>query len=157
MHTDSSVATFENVTSALGVHLRHFAYITCPAFKTRESKREYQARLRTTSKRSGATAVPASVSADPDVGRRSCTYNLKTVKTHLVGYWPSSVKYIGSLDSTSTWAVRIPASSQYHSSDTISYRVSWPIGISKPATHAPTFAMPRRRLSRLISCRTVFA
>ncbi|KAH7918336.1 hypothetical protein BV22DRAFT_1134671 [Leucogyrophana mollusca] len=51
MHTDSTLALLDRATVSLGAALRHFQTTVCPAFKTRELKREAEARKRHTSSR----------------------------------------------------------------------------------------------------------
>jgi hypothetical protein len=51
MHHDLTLDVMDAVTSSLGVKLREFSKKTCPAFATRELRREYNARLRREAKK----------------------------------------------------------------------------------------------------------
>ncbi|KAJ3752936.1 hypothetical protein EV360DRAFT_88268 [Lentinula raphanica] len=72
-------------TTELGIALRHFANDIGDAFPTIELPREKAART-------------ASSSTDP----KPRAFNLSTPKMHLVGDFPWSAKYFGSLDNTDT-------------------------------------------------------
>jgi hypothetical protein len=54
MHNDLTLAVMDAETSSLGVKLREFSQKTCPAFATRELRREYNARLRRSTKKSAS-------------------------------------------------------------------------------------------------------
>ncbi|KAI0039303.1 hypothetical protein FA95DRAFT_1451096, partial [Auriscalpium vulgare] len=106
MHTDPSLAILQDATSALGVRLRYFAYITCAAFETKETEREYAARVRAESQRAPSTiAGPSSLSAPPRPatnGRRPRTFNLRTIKTHFLGDYVPFIRYSGTSDGVTT-------------------------------------------------------
>ncbi|KAI0038329.1 hypothetical protein FA95DRAFT_1232934 [Auriscalpium vulgare] len=99
MHTDPSIQVQEDVTSALGVRLRHFSNVTCQAFNTKETDREYAARVRAEARR-GPTSQPRPSASEG--GRRLRTFNLRTIKTHFLGYYAPSIRYSGTTDSAST-------------------------------------------------------
>jgi len=54
MHNDLTLAVMDAETLSLGVKLREFSQKTCPAFATRELRREYNARLRRSTKKSAS-------------------------------------------------------------------------------------------------------
>lgn len=121
LHIERSAVVFDSASTAVGIRLRHFAFVTCPQFATLESDREYRARITAASKRSAPRSAPLNSindppSAGPSInpaptpvasagGRRPRTYNMKTIKTHLVGYWPADVRRLGTLEAYSTWSV----------------------------------------------------
>lgn len=102
LHTDSSVALFEDSTSALGVRLRHFAYATSPCFSTKETEKEHEARTRAALRRATASGVPTPTSST----RQPRTFNLRTVKNHFLGDYPEMIRLFGSLEGYSTMVVR---------------------------------------------------
>jgi hypothetical protein len=58
MHTDSTLRIFEEVTTSIGAEFRAFVKNTCPAFDTKELKRETDARHRRRSKKAKAREQP---------------------------------------------------------------------------------------------------
>ncbi|KAI0057240.1 hypothetical protein BV25DRAFT_1812761 [Artomyces pyxidatus] len=101
LHVDTSLKILDDATTALGIRLRHFSTITCPAFDTKETEREYTARLRAQAQRAAAAGSLTS-SSSLSGGRRARTLNLKTIKTHFLGDYVPSIMYTGTTDSTST-------------------------------------------------------
>jgi hypothetical protein len=68
MHTDSSLKVMEQATVQLCQALRYFAKVTCQAFTTVETPKEYAARGRAEARRSEKTAGgPTATSAVADV------------------------------------------------------------------------------------------
>jgi hypothetical protein len=59
MHTDPTLALFEDTTALLGVKFRHFVNNICRKFNTHELQREANARARRAMKKSGATSAPS--------------------------------------------------------------------------------------------------
>ncbi|KAI0269424.1 hypothetical protein BC834DRAFT_968038 [Gloeopeniophorella convolvens] len=101
MHTDSSLQLLDDATTAIGVHLRHFAIVTCAPFQTKETEREYLARKRDEARQS-VTSTERSDSRSTEPGRRVRRFHLRTIKTHFLGDYVASIKYMGTTDSTST-------------------------------------------------------
>ncbi|KAI0309196.1 hypothetical protein OF83DRAFT_1089234 [Amylostereum chailletii] len=101
MHTDTSLALLEDVTTALGVRLRRFAAVTSRAFNTRETKREYAARIRTQATQvkmgSGQNIIDSGSNA-----RRPCQFNMKTIKVHFLGDYVDYIRSHGTTDSYTT-------------------------------------------------------
>lgn len=104
MHTDETLQILESVTVSLGRELRAFATVTCPAFSTRELKREaerrqrrqYQAQSRPGTSIRGSSQV---------VSRQPKTFNLQTYKLHALGDYVSTIRRYGTTDSYSTQLV----------------------------------------------------
>lgn len=96
LHTDTTLGYFEAYTVELGERFRFFADVTCPNFKTLETKKEAAARKR----RDGAKASTAG-----SAGRKPKTFNLQVIKFHLVGHMPSGIRTMGTTDNYSTHTV----------------------------------------------------
>jgi hypothetical protein len=121
MHTDNTLTLFDGETTTLGAECRKFSSTTCPAFNTRELKREAEARKRRAAKKSTAktstsnnlvsnSQAPAST-ADPSSssdGRRHKTFSLRTYKFHALGDYADTIRKYGTTDSYSTEPVRTP-------------------------------------------------
>ncbi|KAL0062348.1 hypothetical protein AAF712_010759 [Marasmius tenuissimus] len=101
LHTDSTVASFEDTTVQLGKSLRKFAKDS-ENFNTKETPREVKAR--------GQRAV-ATAKRKPDTGKSTTTkksgaqvkkFSLSTAKLHFLGDYPSAIKEYGTTDSYTT-------------------------------------------------------
>lgn len=90
LHTEHTLASFDQLTTDLGTLLRHFSDVTCPAFNTVELPREAAARQRRT-----ATNPVAKTSGG---GAKAKTFNLKTYKIHALGDYPSTIRERGTTD-----------------------------------------------------------
>jgi hypothetical protein len=103
MHTDETLEIMDNVTKSLGDAIRAFEAETCPAFHSRELKREMEGRQRRTarthSQRDGATSTAATSTRKPK------TFNLRTYKLHALGDYTASIRMFGTTDSYSTQLV----------------------------------------------------
>jgi hypothetical protein len=134
MHHDLTLDIMESVTVCLGKLLRSFADVTCPAFETRELRREADARARRQLRKvvasqgsldisqlpsqapfrheaSLAELVSAqhqsSIQKHPPTGaRRLKTFNLNTYKGHSYGDYVKTIREYGTTDSFSTEPVR---------------------------------------------------
>lgn len=107
MHTESSVKLLDAVYTVMGSHLRHFEQVICPRYVTKETQKEYAKRVRAASrKKSASTAAPATASttapAPTSGGQKPRTFNLSTIKAHLLGYAPRYIRMYGPLDMLST-------------------------------------------------------
>jgi hypothetical protein len=91
MHTDVTLRIFDDTTTSLGQHLRHFQAETCSAYTTRELKREAAARAR--QNKSGKAAAAE---------RFPKAFNLQTYKIHALGDYVDAIKTYGTTDSYST-------------------------------------------------------
>ena len=100
LHTELTLASFEQVTVDLGILLRHFGTVTCNAFKTTELSKERAARLRR------ATANPPTQTA-PGGGPRSKSFNLNTYKLHALGDYPQTIREHGTTDNYTSGRVPI--------------------------------------------------
>jgi hypothetical protein len=72
MHNDLTLDLMDGLTASLGFKLRKFSQKTCPAFATRELRREYHARLRREYKKAASgrhrtTSDPAAVNVTDQV------------------------------------------------------------------------------------------
>lgn len=101
MHTSTSVHMLDDAISVLGIRLRQFVAITCSAFVTHETDKEFEARSVAARKR----ALASGVSAAPPLTRKPRTLNIRTIKTHFLGDYPSGITYTGTTDSSSTQIV----------------------------------------------------
>lgn len=113
MHTDRTLDIMDSVTIRLGREFRAFSKNTCPAFKTKELKREAAARKKRQFKKSlraaGSQRDPPSAESCPTQihdGQLQKTFNLRTVKYHFLGDHVDLIREFGTNDSHSTEPVR---------------------------------------------------
>lgn len=103
MHTEETLRLMDSVTRSLGDAIRAFESHVCPAFLTKELKREAQGRqrreARTRSQREGAGSTATILT------RRPKTLNLQTYKFHALGDYTTSIRRFGTSDSYSTQSV----------------------------------------------------
>ena len=121
MHTDSSLDVLDNVTTAFGQHMRHFAEETCAAFDTFETDKEQGARARAEAgcrKKCGTAAASASTPAVAP-GKRRKGYNLMTSKLHALGDYVHQIKLLGTIDSFTTQIVSRAFSKMTHQANQI--------------------------------------
>jgi hypothetical protein len=107
MHTDQTLDIFDNVTVQMGAEFRAFNNKTCPAFDTRELRRETKARKQRGKKRAGRK-----VSKDPAPGHSTSPltddeplpkkFSLQTYKYHSLGDYGKTIRRLGTSDSYST-------------------------------------------------------
>lgn len=109
MHTDLTLQVMDAVTISLGHKIRAFIQDTCPAFSTKELQREFDARVRRETRKSGPkstqdkTAAPtSSATVTKSKGRKPKTFNLNTYKGHSLGDYPDTIRKYGTTDSYST-------------------------------------------------------
>lgn len=130
MHNDLTLAVMDTVTISLGKKLRAFTEKTCPAFATKELRKEYNTRLRREAKKAACSAsnnhltyssettgvaqttsnlhvttLPAVTHAGRPYGtsgRRPKTLNLNTFKGHSLGDYGNTIRMYGTSDSYST-------------------------------------------------------
>jgi hypothetical protein len=114
MHTDPTLRLLDDVTVDIGRQFRKFNNQTCPAFNTRELRREAAARMRRAHKRGGAQTGNASSASAPIEGappiedeKRSKKFNLQTYKFHSLGDYADTIRRYGTTDSYSTERVRV--------------------------------------------------
>lgn len=113
LHTEDTLASFENITVDLGGRLRRFASVTCGEFRTMELPKERAARIR-------RTANTANLGGNGSGGARLKTFNLNTYKLHALGDYPQTIRERGTTDNyTTQWVV-------VHSNMLIQYGCSMP-------------------------------
>lgn len=100
-HTDTSLDLLDATTTLLGRAFRDFEEKTCPAFETRELKREAAARH----KRQLKMTLKDEQKTTAFVGRRQKTFNRRTYKNHSLGDYVSTIRMLGTTDSYSTEGV----------------------------------------------------
>jgi hypothetical protein len=105
MHTDSSLKLLDDATTCLGIALRYFTRVTCPAFATKETAAEFSKR-----KRREVTSITKA--SDPNA-RKPKTFNMRTIKLHSLGDYVSQIRRYGTTDSFDTGIVS-PICGLYH-------------------------------------------
>jgi len=109
MHTDYTLDIMEHTTAQLAQQMRNFSSETCPAFATKELRREAESR-----RRRKAQGGPSKTAYSPAVDVRwPKMLNLCTYKVHALGDYHDQIKMFGTTDSFSTQLVRLPL---HHSS-----------------------------------------
>ena len=128
MHHDLTLDILDSVTVALGNLLRSFSDVMCPAFETKELRREADARGRREARKAaanhhvsntppvnrastgqGASSVPPTIEHRTHggvVGRRPKKFNLGTYKGHSYGDYAKAIREYGTTDSFSTESIR---------------------------------------------------
>jgi hypothetical protein len=110
IHHDYLLEVMDSVTTSLGEKLRAFSTQTCPAFATRELRREYDARMR---RQAETTVSEQTASLDQGNSKRLAkTLNLNTYKFHSFGDYVTTIRRYGTTDSYSTEPVRDPSDFQ---------------------------------------------
>ncbi|KAI0684092.1 hypothetical protein BC835DRAFT_1250249, partial [Cytidiella melzeri] len=102
MHIESSVKLLDDAYTAMGTHLRHFEQVVCARYTTKETEKEYAKRAHAqvrNAKSTTATTVPTAG------GRKPQTFNLSTVKAHLLGYYPRYIRLYGTTEMFLTMVV----------------------------------------------------
>lgn len=99
MHSDVTLAILDKETTVVGRLLRNFNTNTCPQFKTKELRREAEARQRLQAKKQPKGGQSLSSSAP---SRKPRTFNLNTYKIHAMGDYVENIKMYGTTDSYST-------------------------------------------------------
>lgn len=130
MHTESTLALFQQVTQDVGKSLWFFTNEVCNVFDTKETPSECQAhqwREKEKSQNKMASVEPNTVSGvsrfsekasgiqKPDVSvskERLKKFNMQTYKVHALGDYPRTIHWMGTTDSYSTQIVRLCIPSQ---------------------------------------------
>ncbi|KAI0030723.1 hypothetical protein K488DRAFT_53583, partial [Vararia minispora EC-137] len=102
MQTDTPLRVLEDVTDILMHAIRYFHDVTCVAFNTVETDKEYAARQRAVSRRNSKRAANGPSSASTVGGKQPKTFNMTTYKLHSLPDYPSSIRRFGTTDSGST-------------------------------------------------------
>jgi hypothetical protein len=107
LHTESTVQSFEVVTTALCQALRRFRDVTCAHYQTRELPRETTARARRDAAGAHGAGPSSSRSrhAGPSLAPRRKVFNMNTTKIHSLPDYPSHVRQFGTTDSYTTQTV----------------------------------------------------
>ncbi|KZT63257.1 hypothetical protein DAEQUDRAFT_780622 [Daedalea quercina L-15889] len=109
LHTERTLALFEESVKTLGKAMRRFQSVTCPAFQTKELPREVAARGRrqaaATARTRGKGKAKASASTTARRvavgGPRPKGFNLNTYKFHSLGDAPTAVRQMQSQSTSS--------------------------------------------------------
>lgn len=111
-HTDLTLGILESTTSALGQALRDFQEKLCPAFDTKELKREAAARQRQQAKKASAPmnkSAPAGAATSNDTDINAATVEA-TVEPHTMqGALPLTDSADGSTTSRKATQAKLPA------------------------------------------------
>ena len=127
LHTEYTLASFDQLTADLGTLLRHFSAVICPAFNTVELPRESAARQRR------AAADPLAKTSGGGV--KAKTFNLKTYKIHALGDYPNTIRERGTTDNYNSQRVIIDISMHCCQSPYIyTHRLSLNIGAQRQIT-----------------------
>ncbi|KAI0030620.1 hypothetical protein K488DRAFT_53810 [Vararia minispora EC-137] len=102
MHSDTPLHVLEDVTDVFMHALRYFHNVTCTAFNTVETDKEYAARQRAVNRRNSKRAGNGTGSAPTTGGKQPKTFNMNTYKLHSLPDYPSSIRRFGTTDSGST-------------------------------------------------------
>jgi hypothetical protein len=107
MHTDTTLARMEIVTSILGKVLRHFRDVACAAFSTVELPKEAAARgrkrVRRQKEQNPSEQPPPLPPAVPK--RKKKMLSLSTYKLHSLPDYARTIRMFGTTDSYSTQTV----------------------------------------------------
>jgi hypothetical protein len=109
LHTDVTLEILDDVTTSLGIQLRHFLNTVCKAFNTEELPKEARSRGRRISKaksnyktNGSSTSKGVGTKQVSHTGRKAMSFNLNTYKIHALGDYVSHIKLFGTTDSYST-------------------------------------------------------
>jgi hypothetical protein len=112
MHTDDTLKVLDQVTVHIGAEFRDFSNKTCPAFDTRELKREAAARKcrqlknAETQSKSEKDRPTTTTKQSEDLTRRK-KFRIRSFKHHSLGDFPAMIRQFGTSDSFSTEPVSI--------------------------------------------------
>lgn len=113
-HTDSTLSSFEQITTSLGSQIQKFAHTVCPQYCTKETPHEENAhKQRAAAKKAkdDANAAASGAAPPPDKQRKKAPaekfklFNLSTYKLHSLGNYIRSIRLFGTTDSYSTQIV----------------------------------------------------
>ena len=97
--SDTTLAQLLLATQILGIQIRHFAKVVCPAFRTKETDTELRKRVKQAANASRGLTLAANNT------RLEKTFNLKTYKLHALGHYPEDARLYGPIPFLSTQAV----------------------------------------------------
>lgn len=143
MHTDLTLNIFDEATVKLGAEFRAFVGETCPAFDTRELRREKDARRRRREKKGKERQISGDTAAESNEEEPlKKTLNLRRYKYHSLGDYANTIRRLGTTDSYSTEPVSMSINIGSHGSDVL--RASLSIEHQRLVTSA--------RIKRLLLC-----
>jgi hypothetical protein len=93
----------DEVTASLGDAFRHFSDEVCPAYNTKELRKETNARHRRQSNKPNPTKKAKPVDGTPLKKK----FNLQTYKYHSLDDYCQTIRWLGTTESYSTAIVRI--------------------------------------------------
>ena len=93
-HTKTTLKVLDDVTILFAKALRYFAEVTCPAFDTEETEREYDIRRRAHENRQKRAGNSASASTFAG-GKQKRTFSLTTYKLHSLGDYVDYIRRCG--------------------------------------------------------------
>ena len=102
MHTEETLEMMDEVTQSLGDSMCAFEAETCPAFPTKELKREAQGRQ---PREAQAHKQQHHTVSTETPARKAKTLNLRLYKFHALGDYTTSIRMYGTTDSYSTQPV----------------------------------------------------
>jgi hypothetical protein len=104
MHSDVTLSIMDEATASLGKAFRDFSSNMCPTYKTKELRRECDARRRRRSKHANASTKTAPPPGGEPLRK---TFNLQTYKYHALDDYSRTIRRFGTTDSYSTAIVSI--------------------------------------------------
>ena len=127
VHTETTLAALEKVTTIVGRELRKFHNVTCASFHTVELPNEAAARQRRVMDLTSTSVSTANSSHS--VTRKPKTLNLNTYKFHAMGDYVDTIHTFGTTDLYTTQIVRHLTDVQYRFPIIfLLSRASWLIG-----------------------------
>ena len=105
LHTEHTIADLEQAIVTYGRLVRRFAARTCPAFNTKDTPKEAEAKARRKAKKaanSGDSSAGTSTRALKDNSR---TFSLSRFKFGAIGGYPATIRSIGASENSSTLRV----------------------------------------------------
>ena len=101
MHMDSTLELLEHATVDIGRYFRAFANKVSAKYTTYETPKEHEKRLRATAQRTSSFGN-TSEALQSSSTRKTRSFNLKRVKFHYIGEYPSDIRSFGTTDSFTT-------------------------------------------------------
>ncbi|KAI0071014.1 hypothetical protein K474DRAFT_1712834 [Panus rudis PR-1116 ss-1] len=101
LHTEKTLAFFEDTTRLLGTQVRQFSKVTCASYETRELPREATARKRRAAL-TGKQGTETTGGSNDGTVRKLKYFNLETSKWHDLPDFVKAIREFGTTDNTST-------------------------------------------------------
>ncbi|KDQ06670.1 hypothetical protein BOTBODRAFT_181375 [Botryobasidium botryosum FD-172 SS1] len=102
LHTDDTLADLDGAIVKYGCLIRRFATYTCPAFSTKDTPKEAEAKARKRAKKERATkeagtaAIPANSTSTTTSNSRG--FSLAQYKLYALGYYPATIRSFGTTE-----------------------------------------------------------